>query len=249
MGENIGFESEQLRTFSVAELTDAENAFLGFEPLHICALSTGRAKTFLPEFPGISDDAFITDGEQGSGLITKREVRLNALSMLQPTAGDTAWDVGAGCGGVSIEWARWNKRGNVYAIEDNEQRIACLVANKEKFGVQDNLTIICAQAPQALDELPDPDVIFVGGSGGELPAILDKCWHRLALGGRLVASAVTENSKQILHQFADFVNDAEIILNTSSCKSRRSISRPLGLSASITYHAYAADKNRSKRCE
>jgi precorrin-6Y C5,15-methyltransferase (decarboxylating) len=127
---------------------------------------------------------------------------LTILSLLSPRAGEVGWDVGAGCGGVSVEWARWNLHGEVYAIECHPERLEHLGINRERFGVVNNLHIIPGIAPEALTGLPDPQAVFIGGSSGNLRAMLDAVWARLPPGGRLVASAVTEDSRVDLHGFA-----------------------------------------------
>jgi precorrin-6Y C5,15-methyltransferase (decarboxylating) len=52
--------------------------------------------------------------------------------------------------------------------------------------------------------LPDPDRIFIGGSGGRLAEIIRTCSDRLANGGRIVINAVTEptrnNAPILLHE-------------------------------------------------
>jgi precorrin-6Y C5,15-methyltransferase (decarboxylating) len=101
-----------------------------------------------------------------------------------------------------VEWARWNPQGTVYAVECHEERLQCLTANRERFGVLNNLHIIAGQAPEALAKLPDPDAVFIGGSKGKLDDLLEAGWRRLPPGGRLVASAVTEDSKMDLYRFA-----------------------------------------------
>ncbi|HIG36376.1 MAG TPA: precorrin-6Y C5,15-methyltransferase (decarboxylating) subunit CbiT, partial [Oceanospirillaceae bacterium] len=132
-----------------------------------------------PNFPGIPDAHFKTDGKSGKGLLTKREVRLNILSLVQAAPQEVIWDIGAGCGGVAIELALWNPLGSVYGIEHHDQRVACLNANKEAFGVSTNLHTIQGRAPDALAELDNPDKVFIGGSGGNLNAILQLVWQRL----------------------------------------------------------------------
>lgn len=203
VAEALGTDQEQTHPFTLAELLTSEQSF---NPLNIVILETGGKRGYLPEFPGIPDQDFITDGEPGKGMISKREVRLSILSLLQPAAGETGWDVGAGCGAVSVEWARWNPRGQVYAVECITDRLECLIDNREKFGVVTSLCPIEGTAPDALANLPDPDAIFVGGSSGNLPEILKLCWQRLLPGGRLVASAVTETTRTQLQQFADGKN-------------------------------------------
>jgi precorrin-6Y C5,15-methyltransferase (decarboxylating) len=173
-----------------------------FSPLNVVILETRGLGGVLPEFPGIPDEQFSTGAEPGKGLLSKREVRLTILSLLAPRAGEISWDVGAGCGGVSVEWARWNPYGEVYAVECHPERLEHLGINRERFGVVSNLHIIPGRAPEALADLPDPHAVFIGGSSGSLRNLLDAVWTRLLPGGRLVSSAVTEDSRVDLHGFA-----------------------------------------------
>ena len=197
--ERLGYEDQNQQQFIAQDLATNSTPFAS---LHVTVVHTLGIGHVMPNFPGIADAHFVTDGESGKGLLTKREVRLNILSLLQPAPQDIAWDIGAGCGGVTIEWALWNPQGQVYAIEHHDQRIACLEANKEAFGVSANLSVIQGRAPDCLKELPFPDKIFIGGSGGELGRIMQLAWQLLKPGGRLAASAVTEPSKAALRQFS-----------------------------------------------
>ena len=163
--ERLGYEDQNQQQFIAQDLATNSTPFAS---LHVSVVHTLGIGHVMPNFPGIEDAHFVTDGESGKGLLTKREVRLNILSLLQPAPQDIAWDIGAGCGGVAIEWALWNPQGQVYAIEHHDQRIACLEANKEAFGVSANLSVIQGRAPDCLKELPFPDKVFIGGSGGEL---------------------------------------------------------------------------------
>ena len=197
--ERLGYEDQNQQQFIAQDLATNSTPFAS---LHVTVVHTLGIGHVMPNFPGIADAHFVTDGESGKGLLTKREVRLNILSLLQPAPQDIAWDIGAGCGGVAIEWALWNPQGQVYAIEHHDQRIACLEANKEAFGVSANLSVIQGRAPDCLKELPFPDKVFIGGSGGELSRIMQLAWQRLKPGGRLATSAVTEPSKAALRQFS-----------------------------------------------
>lgn len=177
-----------------------------FHPLNVVIVKTAGSAPKLPEFPGIEDHLFDTDGEAGQGMLSKREVRLNILSLLQPTANQVCWDVGAGCGGVSVEWARWNPQGQIHSIECHPERLTHLAANRERFGVVKNLNIVEQKAPEAFAELPDPDSIFVGGSSGPYCDILAQSWQRLKPGGKMVCTAVTENTRHHLFSFADSIS-------------------------------------------
>ncbi|MCP5159659.1 MAG: precorrin-6y C5,15-methyltransferase (decarboxylating) subunit CbiE [Gammaproteobacteria bacterium] len=199
VAEDLGAADERFRHFRAADLASAE---IEFSPLNVVILETRGPGGMLPEFPGIPDEWFSTGAEPGKGLLSKREVRLTILSLLAPRAGEIGWDVGAGCGGVSVEWARWNPHGEVYAVERHPERLEHLGLNRERFGVMHNLHIVPSGAPEALVGLPDPQVVFIGGSSGNLCEMLEAVWTRLLPGGRLVASAVTEDSRVDLHGFA-----------------------------------------------
>ncbi|MDS4029922.1 MAG: precorrin-6y C5,15-methyltransferase (decarboxylating) subunit CbiE [Candidatus Contendobacter sp.] len=198
VAEELGAVNERFRHFHAADLANADTEF---SPLNVVILETRGPGGALPEFPGIPDFWFSTGAEPGKGLLSKREVRLTILSLLAPRAGEIGWDVGAGCGGVAVEWARWNPSGQVHAVECHPERLEHLGINRERFGVVANLHIVPGHAPKALIDLPDPQAVFIGGSSGGLREMLDAVWARLRPGGRLVASAVTEDSRVELHTF------------------------------------------------
>ncbi|MCC5899507.1 MAG: precorrin-6y C5,15-methyltransferase (decarboxylating) subunit CbiE [Phormidium sp. BM_Day4_Bin.17] len=143
--------------------------------------------------PGFPDEAYFHDGQ-----LTKREIRSVTLSSLAPQPGQRLWDVGAGCGSISIEWLRSDRRCRAIAIEPHPQRLQYLADNAASLGVP-HLEIIAGQAPEALSNLPQPHCIFIGG-GLTTPDMLETCWQALPQGGRLVVNAVTVESEQKLFQ-------------------------------------------------
>lgn len=201
--ENIGYPEQRVRSFSLPQLLNPQGAKPTFELLHVVMIEPIGIGKVLPEFPGFEDTLFITDGEKGRGLITKREVRLIILSLLQAKHSDVIWDIGAGCGSVAIELAYWQKNAKIYAIEHHAERLACLDENRVKFGVVDNLKVIQGRAPAVLNQLPVANKVFIGGSDGSLPDILAEVWQKLPRNGVVVASAVTENTKFLLQDFAN----------------------------------------------
>ncbi len=200
VGEALGSGEQQIEKYLAHELVRQNRPF---HPLNVCviALSQDPGTTDpLPTFPGIPDQLFSTGAEPGFGMISKREVRLTILSMMQPCPGEIAWDIGAGCGSVSVEWARWNSQGQIYAIEQSKPRIEHIEINSDRFGTVLNLNPIHGVAPECCQALADPDCVFIGGSGG-LQEILQFAWDRLKPGGKLVASAVTAASIEAMEQF------------------------------------------------
>ncbi|NEO03375.1 MAG: precorrin-6Y C5,15-methyltransferase (decarboxylating) subunit CbiT, partial [Moorea sp. SIO3I7] len=104
--------------------------------------------------------------------------------------GQTVWDIGAGTGSVSIEIARLSKTSQVYAIEKTAMGSTLIEQNCQRLGVT-NVTSIHGSAPDILKDLPTPNRIFIGGSGGNLHSILDYCDTRLDLNGILVLALAT----------------------------------------------------------
>ncbi len=206
--ENLGYAQQRIRSFLAVQL-NKQQALL-FDPLHVTVIDVVGSGGVLPEFPGIPDSHFITGKVAGKGMISKREVRLVILSLLQASAQDIIWDIGAGCGGISVELAYWNETATVYAIEHHRERLKYLLQNCQCFGVTHNVKIIEGRAPEALNSLPLPNKIFIGGSDGELNSLLRTAWNILPLGGVLVASAVIGSTKKILTQFAETAKNAAV---------------------------------------
>jgi precorrin-6Y C5,15-methyltransferase (decarboxylating) len=144
-----------------------------------------------PAVPGLPDDAFEHDGQ-----LTKRDLRASALSRLGPVPGQLLWDVGAGAGSVAIEWMRSDPRCSAVAVEADEGRAERVRRNASVLGVP-GLDVRHGRAPEALEGLPRPDAVFVGG-GASRPGVLAACWDALAVGGRMVVHAVTLETEQLL---------------------------------------------------
>jgi precorrin-6Y C5,15-methyltransferase (decarboxylating) len=124
------------------------------------------------------------------GLITKQEARALSLAKLRIQPAAVVWDIGAGAGSVGLEAARLAPFGHVWAIEKNAADAANARANAAHRRIG-NYTLVEGRAPAGLDTWPDPDAVFIGGSGGELAALIERVLARLKAGGRLVMNFVT----------------------------------------------------------
>lgn len=142
-----------------------------------------------PVLFGLADDQFQQRYPE-KGLITKREVRAVSLARLQLRVNSIVWDVGAGSGSVGLEAARLCPQGHVYAIEKNQPDCDNVSANRAQWGVH-NFTLRHGRAPEGLDQWPDPDAVFIGGSGGELAELIGLISQRLRPNGVLVMNVVT----------------------------------------------------------
>jgi precorrin-6Y C5,15-methyltransferase (decarboxylating) len=168
------------------------HAGLTASPLAVAVQAEGRAG--LPRSSGLTDDLFAHDGQ-----ITKRPVRALALSALAPRPGEILWDVGAGSGSLSIEWALAG--GRAIAIEAREDRAANIRANAGAFGLLHRISIVKGCVPAALESLEMPEAVFFGG--GLNAELFEAVRSRLAEGTRIVAHAVTLETEALLSDLHD----------------------------------------------
>ena len=127
------------------------------------------------------------------GMITKAEVRAVTLARLNLLAGQTLWDLGAGSGAVAIEASLLMPGGLIWAVEKDAMRVHQIRTNRERYGVA-HLEVIQAELPAGLDELPDPDRVFIGGGGPSLGQTLDVVCRRLSMNGIMVVNTVLMDS-------------------------------------------------------
>jgi len=135
---------------------------------------------------GIDDEKFL----RGNVPMTKQEIRILTLAKARLDVNSVVVDVGAGTGSITIEAARLAPNGKVFAIERKAEAVELIKRNVEKFSVG-NVEIICAEAPDGLDTLPELDAAIIGGSGGQLEKILDVLGGKLKIGGQLVLNSIT----------------------------------------------------------
>jgi precorrin-6B C5,15-methyltransferase / cobalt-precorrin-6B C5,C15-methyltransferase len=143
-----------------------------------------RDAMVVPRAGGLPDEWFKHDGQ-----LTKREIRAVTISTLAPRGGELLWDVGAGSGAIGIEWLLAHPANRAIGIEPREDRLANARANARSLGVP-HFDLRLGAAPAALEGLPAPDTIFVGG-GASREGVLDAVWQALPAGGRLVVNSVT----------------------------------------------------------
>jgi precorrin-6B C5,15-methyltransferase / cobalt-precorrin-6B C5,C15-methyltransferase len=179
--EHLGGDGEHHTACQLSDLPDC-----AFAALNVLVLLGDSSAASPPHGFGLAETAYA----HRDGQITKAEVRAVSLSKLRLRPDAIVWDVGAGCGSVSLEAAALARGGEVYAVERDAAQRAHLHANAATRGAP-SLRIIAGEAPAALAALPDPDAVFLGGSGGRLADLLACVTARLKPGGRLVANFAT----------------------------------------------------------
>ena len=189
VGERLSYPDEAVTCGTAAELCGHT-----FAPLSVALLENPAPSAVTP---GLPDELFLRAQEPGHVVpMTKSEVRAVCLSKLALPENAICWDVGAGTGSVSVEMALQAPKGRVYAIERNETALALIAANRASFGLE-NLEVICGTAPEACAGLPAPTHVFLGGTAGNLHAILQTALEKNPQ-VRIVAAAVTLESAAAL---------------------------------------------------
>lgn len=197
--ENLGSPDERVTQGELSEIAAQD-----FSPLNVMILVR---RPNVPDRPseaigrrlfGNPDESFL-QSKPKQGLLTPAEVRSLALAEMDLGPTSVVWDIGAGSGSVAIEAAQIAAGGTVYAVEMDAEDYQLIIANAERFGVA-NLTGVLGRAPEAWKDLPDPDAIFVGGSGREISHVVELAYARLRPGGRLLASVGSLESLSAVHQ-------------------------------------------------
>lgn len=169
VAERLSYPDERITCATASEIAGQTFDDLNVMLIEFAGGSGSPANSRWPyASSGIPDELFI----RGDVPMTKQEVRAVALAKLRLTATDTVWDVGAGTGSVSIEAALIARAGSVWAVERNATGVRLIRENADAFGCV-NVHAVPGVAPEALAKLPVPDAVFVGGSAGELPSIVE----------------------------------------------------------------------------
>ena len=195
--ENLGSPDERVTQGSLADI-----AADSFGPLNVMILVRKARIVDAPgqvgrRLFGNPDESFLQSRPK-RGLLTPAEVRSLALAEMGLHASSIVWDVGAGSGSVGLEAAQIARDGHVHAIEMDPDDHRLILANAERFGVK-NLHAVLGRAPQAWANLPDPDAIYVGGSGRDVAMLVDQAWGRLKVGGRLVTACNSIENLAAVH--------------------------------------------------
>jgi precorrin-6Y C5,15-methyltransferase (decarboxylating) len=180
--EALGSASEKVNWYTLAEAARMKFVDPNMVVIKRNPIKT-KDKTRL--FLGAPDSWY----DHHKGLITKSEIRAITLSKLRLATDHILWDLGAGSGSVSMEASLIIKKGQVFAIEKNSQRVEHIKNNKKRFGVS-NLKAIQAELPQGLEKLPRPDRIFIGGGGRQLKSIITAAAQYLKPEGLMVINSV-----------------------------------------------------------
>ncbi|MEU9481549.1 precorrin-6y C5,15-methyltransferase (decarboxylating) subunit CbiE [Streptomyces sp. NPDC048191] len=142
--------------------------------------------------PGAGPRGWVQPDESyGDGLGEGETELLRAaqLARLGPRVGDLVWDIGCGSGAFATEAARAGAA--VIAVDRDAGACARTDAAARRFGVQ--LQVVQGTAPHVLENLPEPDVVRVGGGGAAVvSAVADRRPQRI------VTHAATRDAAELV---------------------------------------------------
>ena len=188
--ENLGARDERVTRGALKDIAEGD-----FGPLNVMILvrqedAPDRPREAIGRRLFGNPDELFQQAKPKQGLVTPAEVRSLALAQMDLAAGSIVWDVGAGCGSVSVEAAQLARDGAVYAIEMDPEDHGLIRDNCDRFGVT-NVMPVLGKAPEAWENLPDPDAVFVAGAGREVTRLAELAYARLRPGGRLVVNLIS----------------------------------------------------------
>jgi precorrin-6Y C5,15-methyltransferase (decarboxylating) len=181
VAERLGLADERVHRSSLARAVEGT-----FDPLNVMLVLEPIEQQPSGRRGWDPDDQTLM---QRRGQITRQEVRALSVLRIDPEPTNVVWDIGAGSGAVAIDIARRAPLARVFAIERDPDQQECIRTNLARTSVS-SVMLVEGEAPQALPALPDPDRVFLGGTGGKLTAVLEHSWPRLRPNGRIVANLV-----------------------------------------------------------
>ena len=209
VGERLSYPEERIVQGTPQELSKMDFGNLSVIYLELEGWKIGA----YPVTPGLPDASFVRNhGEEKKVPMTKQGVRILSLARLELTENAIVYDIGAGTGSVSVEAARLCPSGCVYAVEQRHEAVELLKSNRVRFHVE-NMVIIEGNAPDALEPLPVPTHVFIGGSSGCLMEIIRAVKEKNPA-ARFAVNAVTLETMaqigQIPERFPEY-QDMEIL--------------------------------------
>lgn len=208
IGEELASENERIFHGKAAEFTELRTSKL-------CVAVAVNSNYEGYRRSGIDDIEFI----RGDIPMTKSEVRSIVISKLEIAADDVCWDIGSGTGSVSVEMAIQCESGMVYAVEKNNVGVELIRQNSIKFHC-DNICIINGNASEKVCDLPVPDCVFIGGSGGELEEIIQAAYAKNNA-VKIVLTAVTLETLEIAVRVFDMMGFIPEITQVAITRTRR----------------------------
>ena len=209
VGVNLSYENERIIELSLEEAVQFKED----------GIATIMIKNLTPlKRPLINvkkDSDFIRDKIP----MTKECIRHESIIRLGLKEGETFYDIGGGTGSVAIEAASFDLSLQVYTIEKKKEAVDLIRENIKKADVL-NVEVLEGDAVDLLRDMPKPDAVFIGGSGGRLSEIVSML-HSKGDGIRFVINAVSlETIEEVREVIKKYEPDDEetVMISVSDVK-------------------------------
>lgn len=222
--EKIGYADEK-----IYEGTPKEIARQTFQHPNVVIISVGarcpRPDVCQPDNKfGLKED----DIQHSKGLITKDEVRAVTIHKLRLPEKGVFWDIGAGSGSVSIEAARLYPGLRIIAVEKDKVQVENIRKNIDKYAVP-NIEVIDGSAPQVLENVPAPERVFIGGSGGNMSNIVSIACRNMPSGIIVINATTLETLNEAVESLKS--NDMTVDVCEVSISRSKTVGDKLHMSA------------------
>lgn len=211
VGQRLGLDGESITRHTASDLPS-----LTTDPLTVLLIDNPSPDASCPI--GIDDAAFI----RGEVPMTKSAIRAVTMSKLRLQPGAVCCDVGAGTGSVTVEMALSAWRGHVYAIDKAPAAIDLIKQNCAAFHIG-NVTPILGDALEQFAALPPMDAVFIGGSSGEMEALIAAAVAKNPAVRIVVNAIALETVQQAMAAFSAQGIEPEIV--QLSCAETRAVGR------------------------
>lgn len=202
VGVNLSYENERIIELSLEEAVQFKED--GIATIMIKNLNPLKR----PLINVKKDSDFIRDKIP----MTKECIRHESIIRLGLKEGETFYDIGGGTGSVAIEAASFDLSLQVYTIEKKKEAVELIRENIKKADVP-NVEVLEGDAVDLLVDMPKPDAVFIGGSGGRLSEIVSML-HSKGDGIRFVINAVSletiEEVREVIKKYEP--NDEETVM-------------------------------------
>ncbi|MCR5419254.1 MAG: precorrin-6A reductase [Lachnospiraceae bacterium] len=207
VGSDLSSEKERISVLTLQQAREYEGSGI------VCVLIRNLQPERRLLIPVRKDSDFIRDKVP----MTAECIRHESVIRLALREGDVFYDIGGGTGSVAIEAASLHESLSVLTIEKKPEAAGLIRRNIEKAHLS-NIRVEEGEATDILGDLPKPDAVFIGGSGGKLFEIVE-ILRAKGSGIRFVINAVSLETitqvKQLLEQY-DPKDAQTVVLSVSN---------------------------------
>lgn len=164
----------------------------------------------------IPDKDFITSKDVPGP--TKEEIRCLVMCKSEVSPDDVVMDIGCGTGGLTLEFAK--KAKSVYAVDKNKDALNIAEKNLKKHNLRNKVKLIHKDALEALKDVENFDILMIGGSSGDLSAIIKEGFKKINKEGKIIVTSILlETPVEAIKTMKNLEMAAEVV-NVSISKGK-----------------------------